>query len=82
MSMYAKVRRLILHCDQPRGWNPPGHALVNSERAGLVNIGRASTRLGNPGARDRPLESALSSQPQTRLRPKVMLALRRGRQSR
>ena len=52
MSMYAKVRRLRLHCEQPRGWNPPVHAPINFERAGLVNIGRASTALcdGTSGA--------------------------------
>ena len=26
-----------------RGWNPPVHALVNFQRAGVVNFGRAST---------------------------------------
>ena len=29
-----------------RGWNPPVHALVNFQRAGVVNFGRASTGLG------------------------------------
>ena len=28
-----------------RGWNPPVHALVNFQRAGVVNFGRASTCL-------------------------------------
>jgi YD repeat-containing protein len=43
--IYAKGRPLRLHCEEPWGWNPPVHALVNLECAGLVSIGRASPML-------------------------------------
>jgi hypothetical protein len=43
--IYAKGRPLRLHCEEPRVWNPPVHALVNLECAGLVKTGRASPML-------------------------------------